>query len=385
MIKSGDNSPKEHKIRVGITHGDLNGIGYEVIIKTFLDHRMLEQFTPIIYGVSKVASYHRKTLKAGEFNFNLVRNAGLANPKRANIVNCYYNEVKIDLGKTTEIAGELAYAALEYAVRDIKSNLIDVIVTAPINKQNIQSEKFSFPGHSEYFARHFGIEDHLMLMVCDEFRIGVVTGHIPLKDVPEKLNTDLIQGKIRIMNDSLEKDFAIPKPKIAVLGLNPHAGDGGLLGSEEDEIIIPAIEKARDMGMLIYGPYPADGFFAGESFHKFDGILAMYHDQGLIPFKAMAFDRGVNFTAGLSIVRTSPAHGTAFNIAGKNVASPASFREAIYLAETIFKNRKMYEELTANPLPNFLKEFDNSQNAKEKAEKAEKAVDEPNPDQPEQK
>ena len=358
-MKSGDHTHIEEKIRIGITHGDLNGIGYEIIIKTFLDNRMLEQYTPVVYGVSKVASYHKKTVSAGDFSFNLIKNAGMANSRRANIINCYFDEVKIDLGKITDIAGELAYLALEAAVRDIKSKLLDFIVTAPINKANIQSDKFNFPGHTEYFAKQFEVDDYLMLMISDTFRIGVITGHIPLKDVPGKLSTDLILKKIRIMNDSLVRDFAVRKPKIALLGLNPHAGDGGLLGKEEEDIIAPAIKKAVDMDIMVYGPYPADGFFASGSFRKFDGILAMYHDQGLVPFKALAFHSGVNFTAGLPIVRTSPVHGTAYDLAGKNMASPESFREAVHLGKTIFKNRIMYEELHKNPLPDYLNAIEN--------------------------
>ncbi len=352
-----------HKVRVGITHGDLNGISYEVIMKTFLDQRIMEDITPIVYGCSKVASYHRKTLNINEFNFNPVKNASLAVPKRANIVNITQEEVKIDLGKSTEVAGTLAYLALEAAVEDLLNNHIDVVVTAPINKKNIQSAHFNFPGHTEYFANKFNVKDYLMLMVFEKFRVGVITGHIPLKEVPEALSIGLILKKIEIMHNSLVKDFAIRKPKIALLGLNPHAGDAGLLGKEELEIIIPAVEKAKEHNFMVFGPYPADGFFGSEAYLKFDGILAMYHDQGMIPFKAFSFDRGVNFTAGLPYVRTSPAHGTAYDIAGKNEASPDSFREAVYLAVDILKNRLEFEELQSNPLQNYLKEIETSSDA----------------------
>lgn len=337
-------------IRVGITHGDFNGIGYEVIIKSLIDPRMSEICTPIVYGSSKIASYHRKTLTINDFSFNLIKNASVANIKRPNIINCYEKEVKIELGKSSNEAGHLAFLALENAIEDLKLNNFDVLVTAPINKKNIQSDKFSFPGHTEYLAKKFNTVDFLMLMVNDNIRIGVATGHIPIKDVASSLSIDLIMQKLRIMNNSLKMDFGIRKPKIALLGLNPHSGDDGIIGKEEKEIIIPAINKAFDENILAFGPFPADGFFGSSQFNQFDAILAMYHDQGLIPFKTLSFSNGVNFTAGLPIVRTSPAHGTAYEIAGKNMASPDSFREAIYLACDIFKNRKEYKELTKNPL-----------------------------------
>jgi 4-hydroxythreonine-4-phosphate dehydrogenase len=353
----------QDKVRIGITHGDLNGIGYEIIIKAFEDARVLENMTPVVYGASKVASYHRKILNFNEFNFNLVKNAAAAVPKRVNIVNVTNQEVKIDLGKSTQVAGELAFEALEAAVQDLKSGQIDALVTAPINKMNMQSANFRFAGHTEYLAERFGAKDHLMLMVSDRLRIGVVTGHIPIRQVPDALNKELIISKINILHQSLLKDFNIPKPKIALLGLNPHAGDGGLIGDEDKEIILPAIEAMKSKGILVYGPYPADGFFGSNNYMKFDGILAMYHDQGMVPFKAFSFDRGVNYTAGLPYVRTSPAHGTAYDIAGKNEASPNSFREATFLAMEIFENRKLFGEMTANPLQNFLKEIESSSDA----------------------
>ena len=339
------------RVKVGITHGDLNGIGYEIIIKSLHDQRILDLITPVVYGVSKVASYHRKVLDMNDFNFNLVKNADVANPKRSNIVNVTEEEVKIDIGKSTSMAGDLAYKALEKACQDLQENHLNVMVTAPINKKNIQSEDFHFPGHTEYLAEKFGSKDFLMLMVSNNIRIGVVTGHIPLKDVSSQLSKELIMQKLRIMDNSLKRDFSIPKPKIALLGMNPHAGDNGLLGMEEEEIIIPAVKQAFDEGIHAYGPYAADGFFGSSAFTKFDGVLAMYHDQGLIPFKALSFESGVNYTAGLPIVRTSPAHGTAFEIAGKNEASPESMRAAIYLAADIYRNRISYDKLNKNPLP----------------------------------
>jgi 4-hydroxythreonine-4-phosphate dehydrogenase len=351
------------RVKVGITHGDMNGIGYEIIMKTFHDQRMLESITPVVYGSSKVASYHRKSLNISEINFNLVKNAAAAIPKRMNIVNIIHDEVKIDLGKSTEIAGQLAFKALEAATQDLLQHHIDVLVTAPFNKKNMQSADFNFPGHSEYLSEKAGGKEHLMLMVCDKLRVGVITGHIPLKDVPVAVTTELILRKIDLMNRSLIRDFGIRKPKIALLGLNPHAGDQGVIGNEDQQVIVPAVEQAWNKGMIVYGPYSADGFFGSNNYLKFDGILAMYHDQGLIPFKTLSFDKGINFTAGLPFVRTSPAHGTAYDIAGKNEASHNSFREAVYLAIDIFNNRKQFDEMNSQPLPNYLKEIEYSSDA----------------------
>jgi 4-hydroxythreonine-4-phosphate dehydrogenase len=341
---------KEKMIKVGISHGDINGIGYEVIIKSFLDPRILEMFTPVVYGSSRAASYHRKAIKINDFSFNIINSADQINVKKANLINCCEKEVKIELGKSREVAGELALQSLENAVEGLKNDDVQILVTAPINKHNIQSEGFHFPGHTEYLAEKFGSETPLMLMVCDNLRLGVVTGHIPLKDVSSALTVDLIMEKMRIMNESLKVDFGIRKPKIALLGLNPHAGDEGLLGMEEIDIILPAIKKASEEEILAFGPYPADGFIGSQSYKKFDGVLAMYHDQGLIAFKTLAFHSGVNYTAGLSAVRTSPAHGTAYDLAGKNIASPESFMSAIYLGIDIYKNRMMHQELIKNPL-----------------------------------
>lgn len=341
---------KEKRVRIGITHGDVNGISYEVIIKTLLDQRLMELYTLVVYGSSKVASYHRKVLNINDFNFNLVKKADQAHPRRPNIVNIHDEEIKIDLGKSTAIGGELSLLSLEAAVDDLQKGHIDVIVTAPINKKNIQAPGFDFPGHTEYFARKFNTENYLMLMVNNAFRIGMVTGHAPLGQVKDLLTTDLIYKKIQVMNHSLMRDFGIVKPRIAVLALNPHAGDDGLLGSEEKNIIQPAVEKAYNQNILAFGPYPADGFFGAATFRNFDGILAMYHDQGMIPFKLMSFEEGVNYTAGLSIVRTAPAHGTAYELAGKDEASPEAFRNAIYMAADIFLHRLEYDDLRAHQL-----------------------------------
>ena len=341
---------KDNRIRIGITHGDINGIGYEVIIKALNDPRINEQFTIIVYGSSKVASYHKKMLNAPDFNFNLIKKADAANPKRANIINISEEEIKIDLGKSTDVAGQYSLLALEKAIIDLKQNEIDALVTAPINKKNIQSTGFNFPGHTEYLAERFETKDVLMLMTSENVRIGVITGHTALRNEHELVTEELILKKINILNDSLIKDFAIRRPKIALLGLNPHAGDQGIIGDEEEKIIIPAIKKANEKGILAFGPYPADGFFGSSNYLKFDGILAMYHDQGLIPFKTLCFEKGINFTAGLPFVRTSPGHGTAYDIAGQNLASADSMREAIYMAFDICKNRMEYKKLTANPL-----------------------------------
>ncbi len=341
---------KERRVRIGITHGDVNGISYEIIIKALQDLRLIELYTMVVYGSSKVASYHKKALNISDFNFNLVKKADQAHPRRPNIVNIHDEEIKIDLGKSTAIAGELSLLSLEAACDDLQKNNLDVIVTAPINKKNIQSPGFQFSGHTEYLANKFEAGNYLMLMVNKVIRIGVVTGHIPLNKVKETLTEELILGKIQVLNQSLMRDFGVVKPRIAVLALNPHAGDDGLIGDEEKLVIRPAIEKAYAKEILAFGPYPADGFFGYSNFSHFDGILAMYHDQGMIPFKLMSCEEGVNFTAGLSIVRTSPAHGTAYDLAGKNEASPEAFKNAIYLAADIFQNRLEYDELHANQL-----------------------------------
>lgn len=337
-------------IIVGISQGDINGISYEVIIKSLMDNVLNDICVPVVYGSPKVAAYHRKALNINNFSFNNIRSAEEANHKRANMINCLGDDVRVELGKSTSQGGEAALISLEKAVEDLKSGKINVLVTGPIDKHNVQSETFHFPGHTEYLKSKFGVDEALMFMIGESLKIGIVTDHIPLKNVSELITVDSVLKKIRLMNHSLSFDFAIGKPRIAVLGLNPHAGDSSLLGKEEDETIIPAIQKAQEEGILAFGPFPADGFFGAGSFSKFDGILAMYHDQGITPFKALSFDTGVNFTAGLPIVRTSPVHGTAFSIAGKGEASESSFRQAIYLACDIFRNRQLFTEISKNPL-----------------------------------
>ncbi len=343
---------EEQLIKVGITHGDVNGIGYEVILKAFADSRLAEMCTPVIYGSSKVAAYHRKTLELPQVNMNIIAQAEEAGVNRVNIINCTSDELKVELGKSTPAAGEAALQSLQAAVADLKRGVIDVLLTAPINKNNIQNEQFSFPGHTEYLENEFGTEESksLMILMNDEIRVALVTGHIPLSQVAGTLTKESIMEKLVIFNHSLKQDFSIIRPRIAVLSLNPHAGDGGLLGSEEETVLLPAMQEAEQHGVMSFGPYAADGFFGARMYDKFDGVLAMYHDQGLIPFKTIAMEDGVNYTAGLSIVRTSPAHGTAYDIAGQNIASEESFRQALYKALDIYRNRKRYKEATAHPL-----------------------------------
>jgi 4-hydroxythreonine-4-phosphate dehydrogenase len=338
------------KIKVGISIGDVNGIGLEVVIKTLMDSRILDYCTPIVYGHTKVASFHRKTLAINDFSFNVINTPSQAHEKRPNMINCWEEDVKIELGQITETGGKYAFISLERAMEDLLAGNVDALVTAPINKHNIQNENFQFAGHTEYIQAKTSSSDSLMFLVSDELRVGVVTGHIPVSEVPQKVTVEKILSKLNLMNQSLKKDFWIQKPKIAVLGLNPHAGDNGLIGNEEIETIIPAIEQANNQGIFTFGPYAADGFFANNTYLQFDAVLAMYHDQGLIPFKQISFHNGVNFTAGLPVIRTSPDHGTGYDIAGKNLASEQSFREALFTAVNIVERRRESTELTANPL-----------------------------------
>ncbi|MGB0881402.1 MAG: 4-hydroxythreonine-4-phosphate dehydrogenase PdxA [Vicingaceae bacterium] len=337
------------KVKVGISVGDINGIGMEVIIKTFKDSRMMDICTPIVYGSSKVSTFHRKAIHVNDFSFNIIKNVKEANAKKPNIINCWKEDVEVNLGQSNDIGGKYALASLEAATADLKNGLIDALVTAPINKDNIQSEEFNFPGHTEYLTEKFDGAS-LMLMVNDNIKIGVATNHIPLSKVANTLTADTIFSKLKVLNNSLIQDFCITNPKIAVLGLNPHAGDNGLLGKEEENVIIPAIDNAKSIGINAFGPYPADGFFGSGNYKKFDAILAMYHDQGLIPFKSLSFGEGVNFTAGLNIIRTSPDHGVAYEIAGQNKAEESSFRHAVYTACDIHKNRIFSKEINENPL-----------------------------------
>ena len=342
---------EREKIVIGITQGDINGIGYEVILKTLSESRVLDAFVPVIYGSPKVAAFHRKQLDIQGINLNIINSVEELNPKRINIINCSDDEIKVELGRSTVEAGKAAFAALEQATEDLKKGALDAIVTAPINKKNIQSADFHFPGHTEYLEEKFGTgTPSLMLLMNDVMRVAVVTGHIPVAEVSNALTKELITEKLLVFNKSLKEDFMIVRPRIAVLGLNPHAGDEGVIGDEEQKTIIPALKEAEKQGVVCVGPYAADGFFGSGQFSKFDGILAMYHDQGLIPFKTISMDSGVNFTAGLSVIRTSPAHGTAYDLAGKNMASEDSFRQAIYTACDIYQNRMINKEITANPL-----------------------------------
>lgn len=336
-------------IKVGITHGDINGIGYEVILKALEDTRILELCTPVIFGSAKIASFYRKALEMPQAQFSQIQSAAEARDGAVNIINVIGEDVKVEPGQSTPEAGQAAYAALEAAVAALKSGEIDVLVTAPINKDNIQNEQFHFPGHTEYLEAATEGKS-LMILFNEDIRVALVTTHLPVSRIAENITADAIIGKLELFERSLQQDFGIIKPRIAVLSLNPHSGDNGLLGSEEKETIIPAIAKAHENKIQCFGPYAADGFFGAGLYKRFDGVLAMYHDQGLAPFKTIAMDSGVNFTAGLPVVRTSPDHGTGYDIAGKGVASEKSMREAIYHAIDIFRNRQRYAEMNANPL-----------------------------------
>ena len=341
------------RLRVGITHGDFNGVGYEVILKMLDDARILELCTPIIYGSAKIAAFYRKSLElAGPWQPVQINSAADASADAVNIINVIGQEAHITPGEASKEAGEAAFIALERAVEDLKNGHIDVLLTAPINKSTIQSDTFRFPGHTEYLAASAADGSQpLMILFNENIRVALVTTHLPIAKVPEAITTENIVEKLALFNKSLTTDFAVVKPRIAVLALNPHAGEEGLLGKEEKEIIAPAIEKARQMKIHAFGPYAADGFFGNGLYTKFDGVLAMYHDQGLAPFKTLAMDSGVNFTAGLPFVRTSPDHGTGYDIAGKNRASEESMRAALYAAIDIYRSRQGFNEMTASPLP----------------------------------
>ena len=337
------------KLVVGITQGDGNGIGYEVIIKALADERMLELCTPVIYGSSKIFGFYKKQIhNIEQINTNVISSAKDVHQKRVNIVNCLPENVFVEPGQSTPESAKAAMVSLERAVADIKEGYIDVLVTAPINKRAMTSEGFGYTGHTEYLEKEFGVDEVAMIMVCDRLKIGVVTGHIALKDVVKNITKDKILSKLRLMKASLERDFGVDAPKIAVLGLNPHCGDGGLLGDEEQQIILPAVQEANAEGILAFGPYSPDGFFGLGNYSKFDAVLAMYHDQGLTPFKALAFEEGVNYTAGLPVVRTSPDHGTAYEMAGRDLADPRSMMSAIYAAIDIYNRRAEYDDLVEN-------------------------------------
>lgn len=331
---------KNTKTRIGITIGDINGVGPETIIKVLADTRITKLCTPIIYGSGKVLTRYKRILGIENFSYHQYNNNSYINEKKANVVNCWYEVADLNPGKVTKAAGKYALDAIRKSTLDLKKGFIDAVVTSPINKATIQTENFQFPGHTEYYAKTFEAEKYLMLLCSNSLKVGVVTGHVPISEVSQHITKENIKEKLMIMLQSLKDDFGILKPRIAVLGLNPHAGENGLIGKEEQEQIIPAITEIAKKGNIVYGPFSADGFFASMSYKKFDGILAMYHDQGLIPFKTLAFGNGVNYTAGLPIIRTSPDHGTAYNIAGKGKADESSLREAIFLACDIVENRK---------------------------------------------
>jgi len=338
------------KLKIGISHGDVNGISYEVIIKTLMDSRVSEICTPIIYGSPKVAAYHRKALNIEEFSLTGISSPEEARGNKTYIINCVDENIRVELGKCTESAGIDSFKALNAATDALESGQIDALVTGPVNKQNIQHSEFSYSGHTEYLQARFRVDEVMMLMVSELLKVGLVAGHVPVSALSSMISKELVLDKLKILAASLLADFGIRNPRIAVLGLNPHAGEDGLLGSEERDVIGPAIEEAKKLGIMALGPYAADGFFGAGRFRSFDAVLAMYHDQGLAPFKALSMESGVNYTAGLPVVRTSPAHGTAYELAGKNEASATSFRNALYLAIDVARNRELYKEISANPL-----------------------------------
>jgi 4-hydroxythreonine-4-phosphate dehydrogenase len=340
----------DQRIIVGITQGDMNGIGPEVIIKTFMDPLMLELCTPVIFSSQKVFAPHRKAVGAEDFNFNLVRDLSQLNPKRVNLLTVYEDEVNVEFATPSPVAGKFALRSIDAGCEALLSNEIDVLVTAPIDKNSVAAGLPGFNGHTDYLRKKLGAEQSLMLLLNDKLRVGLVTDHVPLREVAQHITKEAIVKKAKLMAKSLLEDFGIRKPKIAILALNPHAGDGGALGKEEQEIILPAVEQLKNENLLAFGPYAADGFFGSGAYEKFDGVLAMYHDQGLAPFKALSFKGGVNYTAGMKFVRTSPDHGTGYDIAGKNAADESSFRQAIYTAIDIFRRRNNWQEMSANPL-----------------------------------
>ncbi|WP_299709866.1 4-hydroxythreonine-4-phosphate dehydrogenase PdxA [uncultured Tenacibaculum sp.] len=339
---------KTNKIIVGISIGDINGIGIEIILKTFEDKRMLEFCTPVIFGSNKVISFHKKALNLNNSIHGIQSFDKIVHGK-INLLNIWKEDVKVDIGKTTPDGGKYALKSLAETVKALKNEDIDVLLTAPINKENIQSKEFNFPGHTEFLENELEGES-LMILMCGDLRIGLITGHVAVSQISELITPELIKKKVEIMHKSLKRDFNINKPKIAVLGLNPHCGDKGVMGKEDDEIIRPTVAEIKETGKLVFGPYAADGFFGSKTYEQFDGVLAMYHDQGLAPFKALSFGNGVNFTAGLDKIRTSPDHGTGFDIAGKNKANVESFKEALFSSLKIYRNRKENIELESNTL-----------------------------------
>jgi len=349
------------KLKIGISIGDINGIGLEVILKTLSNRKITELCVPVIYGSSKIVSYHKNIVGIEEFKFQSLRTADKVHTDKINIVNCWQENVNITLGKVSDAGGNYALVSLKRSVEDLQRGLIDVLVTAPINKKSMELANFKYPGHTEFLMDEFNAKECLMFMVSDELKVGLVTNHEPLAKVGSLITKERILKKLKILHDTLKIDFGIEKPTIALLGLNPHAGDNGAIGSEEDTIIRPAVIEAKKKGVLAFGPFAADSFFGSNNYRKYDAVLAMYHDQGLIPFKAMTFGTGVNYTAGLPIIRTSPDHGTGFDIVGQNLADPTSFRQAIFKAIDLHRNRKSYMEMHENPVTkrtNKLKEDD---------------------------
>ncbi len=339
------------KIVVGITLGDTNGIGPEVIIRSLLDSRITDLCVPVVYGSSRVIGYYRKMIaETDNMNTNIINTAKDYHPKRINIINCIPDSLQMDPGQPTAESAKAAWLSLERATDDLKEGLLDALVTAPFNKHNMAGASFQFKGHTEYLADKFETDNVLMFLCSDRMRVGLVTTHLAISEVSKEITTEKIVNKIRLMHESLKRDFGVVRPKIAVLGLNPHCGDSGLLGNEEVTVIKPAIEQVAGEGILAFGPYSPDGFYGNESFTKYDGVLAMYHDQGLIPFKLMSFDNGVNFTAGLPIVRTSPDHGTAFELVGKNEATALPMLSSIYMAVDVVRNRQRYDQMRSNVL-----------------------------------
>lgn len=344
------NSSKTEKLRVGITMGDVNGVGPEILIKAFHDPRLKEVCVPVIYGSSRVINIYRKILKINKFHYVVVHKVKQAQYKKLNVIECGPEMDRIDIGKPSENGGKAAFLAIQRAVEDAKHRELDVLVTMPVDKATFQRQDESFVGHTELLTKAFGINESLMLMVSDELKIGVVTNHISIRDVPPNLSSQRIIRKVKIMDKTLKQDFNIQRPVIAILGLNPHAGDQGLIGNEEETVILPAVEALRSEGILVQGPFPADGYFGSLAYRKFDGTMAMYHDQGLIPFKLIAGYSGVNFTAGIPFVRTSPDHGVAYDIAGKDVATTESFLKSLYLAIDVHRIRATNEDLEKNAL-----------------------------------
>ena len=339
---------KERKIKVGISIGDINGVGVEVVLKTFEDKRMLDFCTPVLFGSMKVISFYKKMLNSG-IQLHSISSLDQVVDGKINVMNVWKEDVEVVPGQINEIGGKYSFLSLKESVASLRSEVIDLLVTAPINKENIQSDDFNFAGHTEYLESELEGES-LMILMSGKLRVGLITGHIPVSEISKSITPELIKAKVALMYNTLVQDFGISKPKIAVLGLNPHCGDNGVIGNEDDEIIRPTVQSIQEQGQLVYGPFAADGFFGSKGYEKFDGILAMYHDQGLAPFKTLSFGKGVNFTAGLSKVRTSPDHGTAYEIAGKGVADESSFKEALFVGIEVYRKRTDYKELTKDAL-----------------------------------